>query len=425
MAAPKPASRMPRALLPFVLLAALLMGAGPVEARRVALVIGNGAYRHLPALANPARDARAIDARLTALGFTVDLVLDADLQGLQGAVERLGRAAEAAEAAVLYYAGHAVEIGGQNRILPVGVKPDAVDLERGTLRYDEIEQRIGARAATTLVFLDSCRDNPLAGQPVAAAPASATASPRPARGRPAQATPASPATRAVGTGLAGGTASPPGMLLAFATAPGRVAMDGDGENSPFTTALLAHIGTPDLEVRQMLGRVRRAVREATGGLQVPWDNSSLEGEFFFASTVPIVAPKRPAPPAPQRQAVSTAAEEERGIDGTEFFERVRGNSFLIEVKETRFGRVGEIMQVHVRADGRLFGVFGLPNERRPDIGEAWIENGQFCSQWQRLRRGASACWKILRDGESWSALVGDRARIEFSIRAGDPYRLAR
>jgi uncharacterized caspase-like protein len=417
-----------RVLPLLALLLAIAIGA-PAEARRVALVVGNGAYRHLPPLANPARDARAVGAQLAALGFAVETLLDADRPGLLAAIDRLAAAAADAEAALLFYAGHAVEIGGQNWVLPVTVRPRAADLEREALRYDEVERRVGGRAGTTLVFLDACRDNPMVGQAASAAPATPPA--RAGRATPPAAAATPVPTRSVGAGLAG-NASPPGMLLAFATAPGRVALDGDGDNSPFTTALLQHIATPDLELRQMLGRVRRAVREATGGQQIPWDNSSLEGEFFFASTVPTAPIPRPAatPPAPvtvaaPRPPVSSAPEEVREVSGAAFLERIRGNTFQIVVQESRFGGAGDQMEVYVRPDSRLVARYGPPARRRLDTGESWLDNGQYCSQWKMLRRGFPACWRIFRDGESYSAQIGDSVRIEFSIRQGDPYGLAR
>ncbi|MBW6398034.1 caspase family protein [Roseomonas sp. HJA6] len=249
----------------------------PQAARRIALVIGNGAYQGgAPALANPPRDAQAMAQTLERLGFRVELLVDADGGGMAAAVRRLADAAPGAEAALLFFAGHAAEIGGHNLIFPVDLSRvrDASSLAAAGLRYDDIAAALQGRAATTLIFLDACRDNPFG-----------------------------PAVSGTATrhGLAR-VASAEGTLIAFATAPGEVAMDGDGTNSPFTTALLRYMETPDIEIRDMLTRVRRSVRQATGGRQVPWDNSSLLGPFFLR-----VAAGATASAGPTRRIVEDAA----------------------------------------------------------------------------------------------------------------------
>lgn len=252
---------------------------------RIALVIGNGGYRGVPALPNPPRDARAMALALERLRFQVDLLLDADRDAMAAAVGRLGRAANGAEAALLFYAGHAAELSGRNLLLPVSVaRPrHGAELERQAITYDEVQAAIAGRAETTLVLLDSCRDNPFAGLPTASDSAR-----RPSRSG------APEGSRSLGSGLAG-VVSPSGMLIAFATAPGEVALDGAGSHSPFTAALLQHIETPDVEIRDMLTRVRRSVLQATGGRQVPWDNSSLSRPFFFRLSASAARPAGPTP----------------------------------------------------------------------------------------------------------------------------------
>jgi hypothetical protein len=149
----------------------------------------------------------------------------------------------------------------------VSASRNGSDLFREAVAYDDLSAALNGKARTTLILLDSCRDNPLTGANV----------PLPAsRGR----TGSDAAVRSVGTGLAS-VFSPTGTLIVYATAPGQVALDGDGQNSPFTTALLQHLETPDIEVRDMLTRVRRVVRQNTRGQQVPWDNSSLDAPFFM------------------------------------------------------------------------------------------------------------------------------------------------
>jgi hypothetical protein len=277
-----------------ILALALVLAWGTAAfAQRVALVIGNGAYVEAPPLENPANDATDIHAALTRLGFDSELVVDADRVSLERAIRRFGDRAVGAEAAMLFYAGHAVEVAGRNHLIPVSasIRSDR-DLPFETVDVDAVMTQLEGRARVILLFLDACRDNPfrlrLAAQ----------------------------GTRGIaGTGLAA-VRGPVGTLVAFSTAPGTVAQDGTGRNSPFTAALLRHIEAEGLEVRPMLGRVRQTVREATGGAQIPWENASLEGEFYFRPAAPrtptVVAlpPQSHAPqPAPSAPPGGDAATE--------------------------------------------------------------------------------------------------------------------
>ncbi len=430
-----------------ILAAALLLLAAPPAAlaQRLALVIGNGAYRSVPALANPPRDARAVAEALGGLGFRVEMLLDADRAAMIAALRRLAEAATGAEAALLFYAGHAVEIAGGNMLVPVTAPPQAGALEREAVRFDEVERLLEGRAAATLLFLDSCRDNPFSGQ--AAAPAAEDRGiGQAAAARSGTAAAQGRQTRSVGRGLAG-IASASGMLIAFATAPGRVALDGDGANSPFTTALLHHLATQDLEVRQMLGRVRRAVREATGGQQIPWDNSSLEGEFYFASSIPVrtaaaapvappaaAGPRRPpsalpadlaaptaAPPLPSsvpRRPVDPAPQVERAVPPAEYLRAVAGNTV-----EYFLGYNGRVRSYNAE-DGRVFTAWGY---KKPDYdhGRVSAEGDRVCERHRLFQNGRRICSTPLRDGESWALLGEDGRRLDLSIRRGDPYGLFR
>lgn len=241
------------------------------QGQRVALVIGVGGYRTVPALANPPRDARSIAEGLRRAGFRTDLVIDPDRAGLERAIRALGAASSRADVVMFFYAGHAVEFNGQNYLIPATAAiQTGRDLPFEAVSLDLVANQV-EKARTTLIFLDACRDNPfslrLGGSD---------------RGIAAR-------------GLAAPAASSTGTLVAFATAPGHTASDGSGEHSPFTRALLANIDVPGLEIRQMLGRVRRQVREETGGEQVPWESSALEGEFYFhPSATPAPQPPPPA-----------------------------------------------------------------------------------------------------------------------------------
>lgn len=261
-------------------LALLLALAAPAAAQpgaRVALVMGVGAYTAIPPLANPANDARALAEQLRRIGFDTDLVLDPDRGAMEQAVRRLGQRAVGAEAALFFYAGHALEFAGRNWLLPVStdIRNDR-DLRFEALELDSVLAQLES-ARVSIVLLDGCRDNPFRLRLASATRGIATG--------PGL----SPVRAAVGT------------LIAFATAPGEVAEDGTGQNSPFTAALLRRVATPGLELRAMMAEVRREVREATGGRQVPWEHSAMEGAFYFVPAA-IAVPTAPAPitPAPPR-----------------------------------------------------------------------------------------------------------------------------
>jgi hypothetical protein len=236
--------------------------------RRVALVIGNGAYRGVKALPNPPNDARAIAKSLRDIGFTVSEGVDLDRATMQTMTRNFLREAARAQIALVYYAGHGVQVGGRNYLIPVDVRMQpSHDITEGMVDMDTILAGLDDQVRTNILIFDACRNNPLEQQ---------TASNEPGRGLSAGTGLAAPTTLGAGQTLGAGT------LIAFATAPGKVALDGEGANSPFSAALSRHIGTPGLEVQQMLTRVRAEVVASTRNMQVPWSNSSLLGEVYLA-----------------------------------------------------------------------------------------------------------------------------------------------
>lgn len=248
----------------FVVCFAFFVNAGlaaEVNQRRVALVIGNSHYQHLVELQNPAHDAEAVSKRLKHAGFEVIEGRDLNKIGVEGAIRGFFRELNKNDIALFYYSGHAVEVGGVNYLLPVDAtlaSPD--DLEVEAISITSIIDILKQRAGLQLVFLDACRDNPFDAQNFAVADQVLT----PSRG----------------TGLAR-IAPAMGTLVAFATEPGQVAFDGEGQISPFSAAFAANVEKPGLEVRQMLTRMRRDVIDVTGGKQVPWELSMLLNDFFF------------------------------------------------------------------------------------------------------------------------------------------------
>ena len=221
--------------------------------QRAALVIGNGAYRSVTPLVNPANDASDMAASLGRIGYDVTLVKDGDLQAMNDGLRAFLRNADHADSVVVFYSGHGVQVKGRNYLIPVSAKiTDELDLDTQTLSLDKLLDLVdGASPKVKIVILDSCRDNPLTHALV----------------------------RGGGTrGLARidlDAAEAKGTLIAFSTAPGSVAQDGSGRNSPFTAALLAHIETPDVDIRQMFGQVRADVDQATQGGQTPWVNEAI------------------------------------------------------------------------------------------------------------------------------------------------------
>jgi uncharacterized caspase-like protein len=237
--------------------------------RRVALVIGNSAYAHVRALPNPTNDARSIAKSLRDIGFVVTEGSDLDRTGMQTTIRDFLREAARAQIVVVYYAGHGIQVDGRNYLVPVDLQFRAGSgLTDTMMDMDTIMAGLDDQVRTNILILDACRNNPMAPK---------VASTGPARDIEAGSSGlAAPITLGAGATLGAGT------LIAFATAPGQVALDGEGPNSPFSAALTRHIGTPGLEVQQMLTRVRAEVVAATKGKQVPWSNSSLLGEVYLA-----------------------------------------------------------------------------------------------------------------------------------------------
>lgn len=225
---------------------------------RHALVIGNDAYGSVTSLDNPVNDARLIARTLEALGFDVTLVTDATQVTMKRAVAQFGRQLRQGgpeTVGLFFYAGHAVQSFGTNYLLPVDASLlDAADLDLVAVEAQSVlRQMYSARNRTNIVILDACRNNPFTDIP-----------------------------EFNDNGLAEMDA-PTGTFLAYATAPGRVALDGLTGNSPFTRSLAGYMGTPGMPIEQMFKKVRIEVLEETGGAQTPWDSTSLTSDFMFAA----------------------------------------------------------------------------------------------------------------------------------------------
>jgi uncharacterized caspase-like protein len=270
--------------------AALLAVSQPALAeKRVALVIGNSAYQNVAPLANPVNDSTRIAATLKDAGFdVVDSRRDLPAAATKRALRDFADRARDADIAVVYYAGHGIEVNGSNYLIPVDAR-----LERDTDIYDEalsldrILIAIEPAKKLRLVILDACRDNPFA-----------------------KSMKRTVATRAIGRGLAMVEPTSPNVLIAYSAKAGSTAVDGDGSNSPFTLALTQHIAKPGLDVRRAFGFVRDAVLKSTGNQQEPFVYGSLGGE-----DVPLVAAPNAAPaPAASAPAPALNAQAEARRD---------------------------------------------------------------------------------------------------------------
>lgn len=229
--------------------------------KRVALVVGNGAYKHVPVLRNPPVDAADIRAKLKALDFELFGGTDLDRVTLVNALVAFGRAAERADVAAVYYAGHGLQVNGQNYMVPTDAQVEyEAELDVALVPLELAMQQLRRGSRVNIVILDACRDNPFASS------LSRTMGTR--------------AVGALGRGLSRVPAVS-GTFVAYATQPDNVAFDGDGHNSPFTSALLRHIDEPGLSISDLMIEVRNEVMQATNGKQVPWDSSSLTGRFAF------------------------------------------------------------------------------------------------------------------------------------------------
>lgn len=247
-------------LLAFLFLT-LTFGAHAAE-RRVALVIGNGAYASSP-LKNPVNDARDMRAKLLTLGFASgDVVYREDLKASQiGGVLREFRGKLSRDAvALVFYAGHGVQIRGENYLPAVDAQVvGEEDVPQQSLALKAVMNVLEeSDARLKLVFLDACRNNPYARS-----------------------------FRSGSRGLARVLDAPTGTLIAYATRPGQEAADGTGRNGVFTAELLRNISEPGVPVESMLKRVVRGVREQTGGSQIPWPEGAIDGDFYFVASAPL------------------------------------------------------------------------------------------------------------------------------------------
>jgi tetratricopeptide (TPR) repeat protein len=228
---------------------------------RLALLIGNSNYKYSGKLPNPINDVRAIKIVLEQLGFTVLKYEDCSQNTMKRAIDKFGKQLKTKDVGLFFYAGHGVQVDGYNYLVPINAKlENENDAEYDCVRAGRILAKMeSAGSRTNIVILDACRANPFERAW--------------RRGEK-------------GSGLAFMNA-PSGSLIAYSTAPGKTALDGSGENSPYTRALLQHIDKPDITIIQMFQRVRSIVMKQSDKKQIPWESTSLRGDFYFKGGVGI------------------------------------------------------------------------------------------------------------------------------------------
>ncbi len=257
-----------RLAMAFLLL--MVPNSAAVAEKRVALVIGNGAYAKVSKLSNPARDASAMETLLRGAGFDVVQVRN-DLGGaaMRRALRDFSDEVRDSDIALIFYAGHGIEVNGTNYLIPVDAALERdIDVEDETISLDRVLQMLEHAKRLRLVILDACRDNPFV-----------------------RSMKRTVSTRSIGRGLARVEILSSDTLVAFAAKAGSTAADGDAANSPYTTALVKHLTTPGLDLRLALGRVRDDVLKSSGKKQEPFVYGSLGGDEIWLAK-PQSGPKQ-------------------------------------------------------------------------------------------------------------------------------------
>lgn len=268
------------AAIAFLVTALIPRDGARATGRRLALVVGNSAYHYAPYLKNPRNDANDLALVLEQLGFTVIRGIDLDKPAMDHKIQEFTAALHGVQTGVFFYAGHGLQVNGVNYLVPIDAElasATAPDFE--LVRLDMVQRSMEREATTNILFLDACRNNPLARN-LARSMGTRSAD--------------------IGRGLAA-IESGVGTLISFSTQPGNVAFDGNGRNSPFTAALLKQLASSE-DLSSLLIDVRNDVMSSTQNQQVPWEHSALRAKFYFST-----AHQAPTPPAPTPSAATADA----------------------------------------------------------------------------------------------------------------------
>ena len=362
---------------------ALAQQKGGSGEQRVALVIGNGQYKDSP-LPNPVNDARAIAKALTASGFKVTIRENAGQKDMQLAMRDFGDALKNGGVGLFYYAGHGMQVKGRNYLVPV----DAQIQREDEVAYNSVDagqvldKMEAANNRLNIVILDACRNNPFARS-----------------------------FRSGGAGLAQMDA-PVGTLIAFATAPGSVASDGDGQNGLYTQHLLQSLQKPGAKIEDVFKNVRAAVRKDSGGKQIPWESTSLEGDFIFV----------PQPPAPAAVvSAATSATSLGKIDSIPAPQLNTGDSWTYQSIDMLSGSVMEKFTrriTNTTADELRFG--GYITDKSLNLLRR-VRDGKVTTQWTPKRPFYDFPLNV---GKTWSS-VGVLDTDDRNVNVAFTYKVIR
>lgn len=379
--------------------------------QRIALVIGNDAYETAP-LRNPGNDARVMAKTLRELGFQVVEKQNLNQKEMKQEIYAFGQRLIKGGVGLFYYAGHGMQVNGRNFLVPVGARIEhekQIEFE-GVDAGSVLGEMEFARNRMNIVILDACRDNPF-----------------------------SRSFRSGAQGLATLNA-PTGTLIAYATAPGSVANDGPAAHGVYTGELIKIMQTPGLKIEDVFKQVRSSVREATMGKQVPWESSSLEGDFYFKlptqeiaaptvppAPVPILSPSVPRGEPPQRQ-FKTWKEPATGIE----FVWIPGGCFLMGSPQKEEGRDQDEGPVHevcvsgfwmgrtevsngqfrkFQADhnSQSFEGLSLNGDQQPAVYVSW-EDAKCFAQWLSEQNGGQYRFRLPTEAEwEYAARAGTKA----------------
>ena len=333
----------------------LSSNAGPE--RRVALVIGNSSYESAP-LRNPVNDANLVTSTLREIGFEVISRTDVNLREMQLAVREFSRKIQNGAVGLFYYAGHGMQSGGRNFLIPIGAQIEAEgDLVLEGLDLNSVLEQMGmAQNRLNIVILDACRNNPF--------------------------------TRSFRSGSQGlaQVNAPAGTFIAYATAPGQTASDGKGQNGLYTQELMANMRAPGLPIEEVFKRVRVQVKQKSNGVQIPWDASSLEGSFSFVPGTGRAAPAATSAFAPS--AVTTQPPVSTQPASPPVSTLTRSTGVSLDLIETNFksNLLDEVIK-----DGESF-LAGQPDHARVNlrVGQSYFLKNQYREAMQYLERAVMA-----------------------------------
>ncbi len=327
----------------------MILAASPAVAqKRIALVIGNSNYKHTTSLKNPSNDANDVSAALERLGFKVFTAKDQTVASLTSTLSKFSNELQSADVGLLWYGGHGIQYQGKNYMIPVDAKlENEFAIGRETVPFDEVVSVMENYAKINLIFIDACRNNPLAQRLFRSMQR---------RSRNVR----------VGSGLARMTVSGQNTLLVFATAPGEVADDGVGRNSPFAEAVLRHIETPNLDVEIILKDVTRDVRKATGNRQRPERLSKLDLRLVLRKSSNGAS-------QPKTKRVTEATVSSSAQDDRLFWKSIqsRNDKGLYEAYLRRFpaGLFAEIARIEIaRLNEQRNAPSNLPQAKLPKVG---------------------------------------------------------